>query len=173
MPPDATDTKKRLLEAAHAEFAEKGLAGARIDQIGFRAGANKRLIYVHFGDKETLFDLVVARSLQEMSAAVPFTEDDLAHYAGALYDYLVAHPDVLRLTSWANLERPRATVEEVDAYRPKVTAIARAQQRGVLTGTISAQHLLAVVLGIVTSIDRRWQDRLGLVRCLAGTSPVR
>lgn len=151
MPPDATETKKRLLQAAYAEFAEKGLAGARIDQISARAGANKRLIYLHFGDKETLFDLVVAKTLQEMSVAVPFTENDVTHYAGALFDYLVAHPEVLRLTSWANLERPRATPEEVDAYRPKITAIAQAQQRGVLTDTISAQHLLAIVLGSVTA----------------------
>ncbi|MGU3654527.1 TetR family transcriptional regulator [Mycolicibacterium sp. A43C] len=151
MPPDSTNTKVKLLAAAHDEFAEKGLAGARVDQIAARAGVNKRLIYLHFGAKEVLFDLVVARALQTMSAAVPFTGDDLAHYAGALFDYLVDHPDVLRLTGWANLERPKATAEEVDAYRPKVLAVEDAQQRGVLTNAVSAQHLLAVVLGIITA----------------------
>ncbi len=151
MPPDATQTKVKLLMAAHDEFAEKGLAGARVDHIGARAGVNKRLIYLHFGGKEALFDLVVARALRAMSAAVPFTADDLACYAGALFDYLVDNPDVLRLTGWANLERPAVSTDEVDAYRPKVLAIQDAQQRGVLISTVSAQHLLAVVLGTVTA----------------------
>ncbi|MEU6573683.1 TetR family transcriptional regulator, partial [Streptomyces sp. NPDC046805] len=109
MPPDATATKKRLLKAAHNEFAQFGLAGARVDRIAEAAQANKRLIYVHFGNKNDLFDLVVANSLADLARAVPFTADDLPGCVGNLFDYLLDNPQVLRLTGWAQLERPDAS----------------------------------------------------------------
>ncbi|WP_217146124.1 TetR family transcriptional regulator, partial [Streptomyces sp. AC627_RSS907] len=51
MPPDSTATKARLLAAARAEFARHGVAGARVDRIAAAAKANKRLLYVYFGNK--------------------------------------------------------------------------------------------------------------------------
>src|SRR5918995_6729413 len=48
-------TRQRILDAALAEFAAKGLAGARVDEIAARAGANKRMLYAHFGNKEDLW----------------------------------------------------------------------------------------------------------------------
>jgi AcrR family transcriptional regulator len=63
MPPDSTATKARLLGAALTEFAEHGIAGARVDRIAEQAGANKRLIYVYYGNKEQLFETVVGQAL--------------------------------------------------------------------------------------------------------------
>src|SRR6478735_5181366 len=105
-PRDAAATKARLLDAATGEFAQYGLAGARVDRIATQAGANKRLIYAYFGDKEQLFDAVVAAHLGELTEAITFTPEDLPGYAGALFDHLIARPVVLRLTAWKNLERP-------------------------------------------------------------------
>lgn len=48
-------TKARLLEAAGAEFAEKGFDSARIRSICQRAGANLAAVNYHFGDKEQLY----------------------------------------------------------------------------------------------------------------------
>ncbi|BDD80643.1 putative TetR family regulatory protein [Tsukamurella pulmonis] len=156
MPPDSSDTKRRILAAAHTEFAANGLAGARVDRIAESAGANKRSIYVHFGPKEELFDLVVGRALQDMADAVPLTPDDLPAYAGALFDYLSAHPDVLRLTTWSRLERPGAAPSEQDAYAPKIDALRT------LYGTAAAD-LLALVLGLITA----WQNASPALRALA------
>ena len=62
MPPDtpplsprASATRARILDAALAEFAAHGLAGARVDEIAARAGANKRMLYAYFGAKEDLW----------------------------------------------------------------------------------------------------------------------
>ena len=41
--------------AATGEFARYGLGGARVDRIAARAGANKRMLYYYFGNKEALF----------------------------------------------------------------------------------------------------------------------
>ncbi|WP_019201180.1 TetR family transcriptional regulator [Tsukamurella sp. 1534] len=157
MPPDATDTKRRILAAAHDEFAARGLAGARMDRIAESASANKRSIYVHFGPKEELFDLVVGRALHAMSAAVPLTPEDLPGYAGALFDYVAANPDILRLTTWSRLERPDAAAPEADAYAPKVAAL-RAQHGA------GAADVLALVIGMATA----WPAASPALRSLAG-----
>ncbi len=59
---DPDQTRRNILDAALAEFADKGLAGARVDEIAARAGANKRMLYAHFGNKEDLWLRVLERA---------------------------------------------------------------------------------------------------------------
>ncbi|MEV4894943.1 helix-turn-helix domain-containing protein, partial [Nonomuraea sp. NPDC055795] len=49
----AEATKSRILQAATAEFAAYGFAGARVDRIAQAASVNKNLIYVYFTNKDT------------------------------------------------------------------------------------------------------------------------
>ena len=49
-------TKDKILAAALDEFASKGFAGTRVDQIARAAGVNKAMIYYHFAGKQDLFD---------------------------------------------------------------------------------------------------------------------
>lgn len=167
MPPDATATKKRLLKAAYDEFAQFGPAGGRVDRTAEAAQANKRMIYVHFGNKDDLFDLVVADSLADLATAVPFAADDLPDYAGRLFDYLLEHPQVLRLTGWAQLERPDATPAQVDAYVPKIDAIASAQRQNVVTKMVTPADILALLLGLTTA----WANASPAPRSLADQPP--
>jgi TetR/AcrR family transcriptional regulator len=53
---DLRGTRERILAAALNEFAEHGLAGARVDRIATRAGINKAMIYYHFDSKQALYD---------------------------------------------------------------------------------------------------------------------
>src|SRR3954462_15098212 len=96
-PRDAAATKALLLHAATEEFAEHGLAGARVDRIAERAGANKRLIYVYFGDKDRLFDAVVDDQARAVMTAVPLPDGDLVAFAAARFDYVLANPTVRRI----------------------------------------------------------------------------
>ena len=48
-----------ILDAASAEFAERGFAGARVDEIAARAGVNKAMLYYRIGDKQTLYNAVL------------------------------------------------------------------------------------------------------------------
>ncbi|HEX2113758.1 MAG TPA: TetR/AcrR family transcriptional regulator [Alphaproteobacteria bacterium] len=65
--PDAT--KSKILAAAWHEFAQKGFAGARVDAIAARSGANKRMIYHYFGDKEGLFVAVLEAAYDRVRSA--------------------------------------------------------------------------------------------------------
>jgi AcrR family transcriptional regulator len=168
MPPDSTATKARLLDAAFAEFAEHGIAGARVDRIAERAKANKRLIYVYFGNKEQLFETVVGRALGELADAVPLTPDDLPGYAAALFDYLVAHPRLMRLGTWRQLERPEVGAAEVDAYRSKLGTIADAQRAGHLSSTLDPVDLLILLLALASA----WFAASPALHSLAAQDPT-
>jgi AcrR family transcriptional regulator len=150
-PRDAQATQERLLLAAIDEFAEHGLAGARIDRIAERADANKRLIYAYFGSKDDLFDAVLARTLGVLTEAVPFTPEDLPGYAGALFDQLAGQPKVLQLATWRNFERTGASERERASYASKIAAIRASQRAGTVDAAIAAPDLLAMLMSLVTS----------------------
>ena len=146
---DSAATKERLLDAATEEFAAHGIAGARVDRIAAAAQANKQLIYAYFGSKEELFDAVLARNCGPLVEEVPFDPDDLSGYVGRLFDYVIEHPEVVRLVLWAGLERPTAIAPfEADSYRAKLNALTEAQRGGRVDATFAPADLLALLLGL-------------------------
>jgi AcrR family transcriptional regulator len=145
---DAAASKQRLLTAAATEFVAFGVAGARVDRIAAAAGANKRLIYDYFGDKDALFDAVLDRFTEAAVGAVPIDADDLPAYAGRLFDYHCENPDLLRLVTWARLEgrtTPSAQEQRRASYRRRAAAIEDAQQRGVITNALTGSQLLDLI----------------------------
>jgi TetR/AcrR family transcriptional regulator len=67
------DTRARILAAALTEFSEKGLSGARTEQIAEAAGVNKALLYYYFSSKDALYVATleaVAEGIQAASIAV-------------------------------------------------------------------------------------------------------
>ncbi|MFE3580445.1 TetR family transcriptional regulator [Streptomyces vinaceus] len=145
---DSSATKARLLDAAFSEFAAYGIAGARVDRIAEAAQANKRLIYVYYGNKEQLFDAVLQRALETGSESVPFNADDLPGYAGAVFDHLVAQPSLMRLVVWKQLERPGVTDTEAESYRGKIAVVEEAQRAGRVDAALDPADVLTLVLGL-------------------------
>ncbi|HEY3712286.1 MAG TPA: TetR family transcriptional regulator [Amycolatopsis sp.] len=144
---DAEQTKRRLLDAATAEFSGYGIAGARVDRIAAAAGCNKAMIYAYFGSKEQLFDAVFDERTKAFFAAVPFDAGDLAGYTGRAFDYYEDHPETLRLSTWYRLERPadehlRAITEANDV---RLGEIGRAQQAGEVPGHYSPVQLVVLI----------------------------
>src|ERR1700748_3080524 len=88
---DAARTRADLLRAATAEFAERGIAGARVDRIAAEAGCNKSMIYAYFGNKDGLFDAAFAAYVQGSLDEVGFDAADLPGYAGRLFDHFETH----------------------------------------------------------------------------------
>jgi AcrR family transcriptional regulator len=152
VPPDSTATKARLLDAAFAEFAEYGLAGARVDRIAEAAQANKRLIYVYYGSKEQLFDAVLDKRVGAVFDAVPFTTEDLPGFARSLFDHLVSSPTLMRLSKWRQLERVESSAAEMKCHRDMVEAIAQAQKRGAITADIEPADLRTLLVGMPSSM---------------------
>ncbi len=93
-----------ILEAASIEFAEKGFAGARIDEIAERSGINKAMIYYHVGDKEELHAAVVLSVLRptldrvrEIASRPLSPPEKLRAIVGELAAHAVEHPVMPRV----------------------------------------------------------------------------
>jgi AcrR family transcriptional regulator len=128
-------TRQRILDVATQEFAEHGIAGARIERIVAAARTNKAQLYGYFGSKEGLFDAIFFGSLERIMTIVPIEATDLADWAVRLYDEYLRRPDLIRLATWARLER-RPTghlVEDADRLdEGKLRAITDAQAAGIV-----------------------------------------
>ena len=150
---DIQKTKKRLLEAATNEFAQRGIAGARVDRIAELAGCSKALIYDYFGNKDQLFDAVYDALVVAFVQEVPIDPADLAGYAGRLFDQYQACPEILRLASWDILERGGigTQLEAIQtANQHKIAEIEKAQHDGRLSDRWSPAELLALIVGMST-----------------------
>ncbi|MEV5759589.1 TetR family transcriptional regulator [Streptomyces tendae] len=126
-------THRRILDVATREFAEHGIAGARVERIVAAARTNKAQLYAYFGSKDGLFDAIFFGSLDRIVNVVPIDADDLADWAVRLYDEYLRRPDLIRLATWARLERRPAGHLVDDADRrddAKLRAIAEAQAAG-------------------------------------------
>lgn len=103
-------TKQNIFEAAEAEFCEKGLYGARVDTIAENAGANKRMIYEYYGNKEGLYTAVlrgVYERLANLEVSLLKDEKDCKEAVRKLvfmyFDFLKNNPSFVRMIMWENL----------------------------------------------------------------------
>ncbi len=106
--PDAT--RQRILEAATAEFARGGFAGARIERISRDADSFDRMLYYHFGNKAALFGAVVEeayRKLWQAEQALELSQTEpergMRELVAFTWRYFVDHPEFIRLLNSENL----------------------------------------------------------------------
>lgn len=125
---DTAATRARLIAAARVEFARHGIDGARVDRIAREARVSKERIYGHFGNKEKLFEAVVAEALEEHTTALGFPSGDIGEYVGRLYDMHRDNPQLLRLLLWEALHYGDAPLpdesERAEHYARKSEALA-------------------------------------------------
>jgi AcrR family transcriptional regulator len=106
--------QERILQAATAEFARYGLGGARVDRIAARSGANKRMLYYYYGNKEDLFLAVLEASYAHIRRAeLGLHLENLDPTEGVrrlvafTWNYYLKHPEFLTLLNSENLHRAR------------------------------------------------------------------
>ena len=108
------DRQTLLLEAARSEFATRGLAGARVDTIAERSGANKQLVYHYFGSKDGLYLAVLENAYQRFAGHFSGLElhtgsasQRLTKYIELLFDSLHLDHEFLALVTDQNLQSGR------------------------------------------------------------------
>jgi len=82
-----------ILNAAAAEFVEKGFAAARMEDIAARVGVSKPIIYRHFATKDALFKALI--SWGEKGYFVQ-AQQSIANYEGPLRQLLVVIVHILK-----------------------------------------------------------------------------
>jgi AcrR family transcriptional regulator len=147
-----TELRDTILGAARSEFAQYGLAGARIDRIARAADASKERLYAHFKDKETLFRSVVAADMAEFFAAVTLRPDAVPEFVGDIYDLACRRPEHLRMITWANLEGltlDPPPIEDLESIQARdVAVIEAAQAAGHVDAAWRPMDLLVILFGV-------------------------
>jgi AcrR family transcriptional regulator len=133
-----------ILNVATAEFADRGYAGARVDEIAAKTQTSKRMIYYHFGGKDGLYRAVLERAYAGIRAserlagieALP-ADQALVRIVTITLDYHADHPDFVRLVMDENIRRGVQidTLEQAAAQnRSIITLLASVLARGVGDG---------------------------------------
>jgi AcrR family transcriptional regulator len=111
---DPERTRQKILAAATDEFARYGLGGARVDRIALRAGANKRMLYYYFGDKDKLFLAALEGRYAHIRAAERALDLERVEPREALrrlvrftWTYFLEHPEFMTLLNSENLHKGR------------------------------------------------------------------
>jgi AcrR family transcriptional regulator len=89
------ETRQRLLEAATALIAERGVAGTSIDALAEAADRTSGAVYAHFGGKEGVLVALLDELKDAVSAAImaeSHAEDDDDQHLAVLWHNFVAPP---------------------------------------------------------------------------------
>jgi AcrR family transcriptional regulator len=87
-------TREALIDAATELFAERGFDGTRVDQIALSAGVNKAMISYHFGGKKSLYNEILAATLNEAHDRFHEIRYSEAPADERLRDFILAFPDL-------------------------------------------------------------------------------
>src|ERR1700722_16880064 len=141
---DPEGMRLRILEAAKEEFAAYGLAGARVDRIAAKAGANKRMLYYHVGKKDELYLTVLEGAYEKIRIEKrgldldhldpPKAIDRLIEFT---WNYFLRNPEFLALLNTENLAKARhlkRSTKVKSMHSPFVEMIRTVVIRGVESG---------------------------------------
>ncbi|MFD9823159.1 TetR/AcrR family transcriptional regulator [Streptomyces violascens] len=143
-----SETKRLLLDAARAEFAEYGIAGARVNRIAEKAGVNKERIYGHFGNKEGLFNEVLAKAMAELAEAVRPGEGPAGEYVGRVFDFHNEDPTLLRLLMFEALYYGDRLAERESSRASQYTKASESLRASTGYTSDQAAQLLLTLIGL-------------------------
>lgn len=159
----------RLLDAALAEFAAHGRAGARTQRIALAAGVNKQLIHYYFRTKDGLHAAVLEHAAEAVAGAlgrlplVGLTAvERLRRLVRGQFDFLLEHPEHTRLLVRAN----DAGTWADQAVRPVADLLRDGQATGFFRDDLDAESharmALLLTLGYfaVAPVTRRWGEAI-------------
>src|SRR2546428_1221108 len=135
-------TVQRILRAAEENFAERGLAGARIGAIARAARVNKALLYYYFASKEELHRFTLStlfRQLREQTSAAldraGSPRQQLVRYIHSYFDFMAAHPNYPRLFERELMsQEPRLVGLVQEHLRPLHRRLAGVIRAGIAAG---------------------------------------
>jgi len=151
---DAERTRAEIIDVATREFADKGFAGARVDEIAAKMSTTKRMIYYYFGNKERLYIEVLEHAYAGIRAIEQNLDvehldpvDAMRQLAELTFDHHESHPDFIRLVSIENIHRAEHIA------RSQVLSGLANPALDVLTRILDRGHRAGVFRGDVDPLD--------------------
>ena len=116
----AEQTRELILQAAETEFANRGFARARLEDIAEPVGITRAAIIYHFGDKQALYAAVLKATFTALAERIRAAlEADAPHaerverLIGAWVDYAAERPTLARLFMREVADSPRELAPEL------------------------------------------------------------
>ncbi|MDO4618515.1 MAG: TetR family transcriptional regulator [Clostridia bacterium] len=103
-------TKQKIMAAAEESFAKKGLYGSRVDEIAEMGGINKRMIYEHFGSKESLYVVILdtvylrlAEREKELMLSSLSPKEAIKTVIDHYFTFLSENESFIKMVMWENI----------------------------------------------------------------------
>ncbi len=159
---NAERTREAILAAARAEFCANGLGGARVDAIARRAGANKRLLYHYFGNKDELYRAVlrdayveIRRGERELNLEALDPDEAMDRLVRFTFRHFLANPWFTSLLATENLQDAaflRSLPDIGELHSPLVDQIAdilaKGRARGVFRDGVDPVQLYVSIAAL-------------------------
>ena len=143
---DADRTRRAILKAATAEFAQNGLAGARVDEIAEVSGVNKRMLYYYYNSKDDLYLAVLEGAYIAMRMSERNLKLDNLEPLAAIrklvefkFDYFAENPAMIWLLNGENMlgaQHLKRSTRLKDMHISLVRTIGTILDAGVAGGTM-------------------------------------
>ena len=165
------ETVRRICDAAELSFAEKGLAGARTDEIARDAGVNKALLYFYFRSKDELYAAVLEGMFLKQRAAIESAraanspsntpsrqkaasphQQELRAYVNGAIDFVVANPHFPRLIQREMMNRSAQVRHLMRRFwLPTYKRLENAIRRGIKSGEfrrVDSEHAVFSIIAM-------------------------
>lgn len=167
---NSVETKRRILDAAAAEFAAKGFDGARLGSIARAADVQQALIHHYFSDKEGLHAEVVRSGLEAMTKAAwellstmdapqakKKAKTDVQALATAFVELLLsffatngAFLDILRHEARRGAQAAKIVADAIGpVFEAVVTRLDQMKKRGEIRKDLDAKHFIMSCIAMV------------------------
>ena len=137
------ETRRAVLRAAERVFAERGYAGARMDDVAADVGIRRASMVYYFRDKRSLYlallDDLFGNLFRQYEAALAeggSAKDRILRCVDVWASHVTERPGMLRILFWEIARIRRSTVEPLVAeIAPMFTAVAEVIETGQREGT--------------------------------------
>jgi TetR/AcrR family transcriptional regulator len=150
-------TEQKILEAAKQVFLEKGLDGARMQDIADKAGINKALLHYYFRSKDKLFDVIfveegrkfIPKVVEIMMSELTLFEK-IEKFVGQYIDTLIQNPLLANFILNEVNRNPTETLKKIfNNQRPPIEKVeehvAKLVKKGVIKPIKGEQLMINMV----------------------------
>lgn len=152
------ETEKKIIEAAKEVFVEKGLQGARMQQIADKAGINKALLHYYFRSKDKLFDAIFEDIMSQMFAVVatnirtdmslPELVETFVKFYNEFFQKNPFYPQFIFHEIWQNPDRLSEIMKSQQIAPAEIIEKVQQKVPAINNSGLTAQHMIANVLGM-------------------------
>lgn len=153
-------TEQRIFDAAHEVFTQKGMDGAKMQDIAEKAGINKALLHYYYRTKEKLYEAVAKAVINRAVPAVrKVLESDLPLH-DKLFGFIDTYMGIIRMNPFIPLfiisevnKHPQHFIDKIlPADLPKPHNFIRQVEEAIERGEIRAvapRHLILNVISLI------------------------